>query len=56
MMMNWEGFGRKVLARHSHGGTEENLDQDSLSPGPRFELGTSRIRGRSLSPLKPKLV
>jgi hypothetical protein len=54
MTTNWKGFGRnqswpyfKVLSRHLPGGTEENhqnLDQDSRSPGPRFESGTSQMR------------
>jgi hypothetical protein len=38
-----------VLAQYSPGGTEENhekLDQNSQSPGPRFENGTSGIRSR----------
>jgi hypothetical protein len=57
-MMNWKSFGRKrswanfkVLSRHSPGGAEgnyENLDQDSRSPVPRSEPGTSRLRNRSV--------
>jgi hypothetical protein len=49
-MMNWKGFGSKrlwpnfkVLSQHLTG-TEENhknLNQDSRSPGPRIERGTS---------------
>jgi hypothetical protein len=56
MTMNWKGFGRKlswpnlkVLFQHSPGGTEENhenLSQDSRSPGPKFEPGSSGIRSR----------
>jgi hypothetical protein len=59
MVMNLKGFGRKrswpdfkVLSRHSPGGTEENtntknLNQDSHSPVPKIECGTSRIRSKS---------
>jgi hypothetical protein len=57
-MINWKGFGRKlpwpnrkVLTRHSSGGTEENhknLNQDNR-PRPRFEPGTSRTRSRSVN-------
>jgi hypothetical protein len=59
MMMNLKGLGRKrswpnfkVLSRHSPGGTEENhknLNQDSRSPEPRIEPGTSGIRSRSVA-------
>jgi hypothetical protein len=58
-MMNWKGFSRKrswpslkVLSQHKPGETEanhENLNQDILSPGPRFELRTFRIRSRSVN-------
>jgi hypothetical protein len=59
MMMNWKGFGRnwlwpnlKVLSWYSPGGTVEshiNLDQDSRSPEPRIEPGTTRIQSRSVN-------
>jgi hypothetical protein len=59
MMINYKGFGRKrlwpnfkVLYLRSPGGTEENhknLYQDSMSPGPRLEPWTSRIRSRSVN-------
>jgi hypothetical protein len=45
MMMNWKGFGSnfKVLSRHLAEETMKNLIQDSQSPGPRIEPGSSRI-------------
>jgi hypothetical protein len=57
--VNWKGFGRngsrpnlrsypsirlEILRK-----TMKNLNEDSLSPGPRFEPGTSRIRSRSVN-------
>jgi hypothetical protein len=58
-MVNWKGFSRKrswpsfkVLSQHQPGETEanhENLNQDILSPGPKFELRTSRIRSRTVN-------
>jgi hypothetical protein len=49
----WSGRGLiLILSRHSLGGTEENhekLNQDSRSPGPRYEPGTSRVRSRSVN-------
>jgi hypothetical protein len=44
---SWPNF--KVLSRHSPRGTKENhekFNQDSRSPEPRIEPGTSRIRSK----------
>jgi hypothetical protein len=59
MMMNWKEFCRKrswlnfkVLYRHFPGQTDENhknLNQDSRSPGSRFEPGISGIRNGSVN-------
>jgi hypothetical protein len=47
---SWRNF--KVLTRHLPGGTEknhENLNQDSLSPGPLIEPRTSWIQSRRVN-------
>jgi hypothetical protein len=48
MKRPWPNF--KILSQHSPGGNEESHKetQDSRSPGPRFEPGTSRIRSRDI--------
>jgi hypothetical protein len=60
MMTNLKGFGMKrswpnfkALSRHSPGGAEKktnNLNQDSRSPEPKFELGSSQIRRNTTRP------
>jgi hypothetical protein len=56
MMMNWRGFGRKrfwpnfkVLSQEGLRKTMKSLIQSSRLLGPRIELGTSRVRGRSVN-------
>jgi hypothetical protein len=64
--MNWKGFGTKrswpnfkVLSRHSRGETEENqenLSQDSRSPGQRIDPGTPEYEVRVLTTRPRRLV
>jgi hypothetical protein len=58
MMRNWRGFCRKrlwpnynIVSRNSLGlrKSMKTLNQDSRSPGPRFEPGILRIRSRSVN-------